>query len=244
MFLTPRWILSHVFVATLIVAFVSAGFWQLSRLDERRAENTLIESRMDSVVSYAVARSTDAESLEYLRLQVEGSFDPDSAILIANRSDEGTPGFWMWTNFVTASGDDLLVNRGFIERSVVQGLDGSPPLEDAAPTLGDITIEGLLRRGLENGRVTSTGDQLSRPDAALAAELLGLDPMLGRQIYLELDAQEPARQSQIPRPVPPPDLGGGVPRELCIPVVHLRHDRRSRVRRLVGANSPWRPGAR
>lgn len=209
MFLTPRWVLSHVFVATLIVAFVMAGFWQLSRLGERRDENALIESRMGAVVPYEAARSSDPETLEYLRVQVDGRFSPEEAILIANRSDEGTPGFWMWTNFVTSDGDDLLVNRGFVERTIIQQTSGAAPLSEAAPTAGSVTIEGLLREGLENGRVTDAGDQLSRPDAGLAAELMGLEPGLGAEIYLELDAQDPPRESAVPRPVPAPDLGEG-----------------------------------
>lgn len=209
MFLTPRWILSHVFVLALIVAFVIAGFWQVDRLGQRRDENALIRSRMGESVSFDVAEGSEPDDLEYLRVQVEGSFDPDSSILIANRSDEGTPGFWMWTNFVTSSDGDLLVNRGFVERSVILGLDGSARLADAEPTDGVVLIEGLLRRGIDGGRIADAGDQLSRPDAAFAVELLSLDPALDPEIYLELTAQEPPRASSVPRPVPAPDLGEG-----------------------------------
>lgn len=209
MFFTPRWFLSHIFVVTLIVAFVGAGFWQLDRLGERRDENVLIESRMGGAVPFDVAESSDPDTLEYRRVQVEGSFDSGSSILIANRSDEGTPGFWMWTNFITSSNEDLLVNRGFVERSIVLEVAGALPLVEADPTGGVVVIEGLLRRGLDGGRATTAGDQLSRPDAALAVELLELDPALGAQIYLELDAQDPARTSAVPRPVPAPDLGEG-----------------------------------
>ena len=209
MFVTPRWILSHVFVVGLIVAFVVAGLWQLDRLGQRRDENALIQSRMGDAVAFDVVESSGPDELEYRRIQVEGSFDPGSSILIANRSDEGTPGFWMWTNFVTSSNEDLLVNRGFVERSIILELDGVAPLSDADPTGGVVQIEGLLRRGIGGGRVADSGDQLSRPDAALAVELLGLDPALDPAIYLELDAQEPARTTAVPRPVPAPDLGEG-----------------------------------
>lgn len=209
MFATPRWIISHVFVVVLIVAFIAAGFWQLDRLGQRRDENALIESRMGQAVSFDVAQASDPDTLEYRRVQVEGSFDPESNILIANRSDEGIPGFWMWTRFVTSTGEDLIVNRGFVERSIILQSSGAPPLEDADPTGGMLVIEGLLREGLDGGRVTESGDQLSRPDAALASELLELDPALGATIYLELDAQDPARTSAVPRPVPAPDLGEG-----------------------------------
>jgi len=209
MFLTPKWLLSHVFVASLVIAFVFAGFWQLNRLDQVRDENVVIESRMGGAVSFDVAESTDPEMLEYRRVQVEGSFDRQPSILIANRTAEGTPGFWMWTNFATASGGDLLVNRGFVPRSVVLELAGAVPLAEAAPTPGIVVIEGLLREGLDNGLVTEAGDQLSRPDANLATELLNLAPALDPRFYLELDAQDPGRISDVPQPVPAPDLGEG-----------------------------------
>lgn len=209
MFFTPKWIASHVFVLLLIVSFIGAGIWQIGRLFERQDENALVEARMGGVQPYSFALASDPDSLEYVRVQVEGSFDPEASILIANRSDEGTPGFWMWTNFVTDSGDDLLVNRGFIERSIVLALEGAIPLSDAAPTPGPVTVEGLLRQGIDGGRSTEAGDQLSRPDAVLAVELLGLEPGLDPSMYLELAAQDPARSTSVPRPVPAPDLSEG-----------------------------------
>lgn len=209
MFLTPRWIVSHVFVLSLVVAFVGAGLWQIDRLNERRDENAVVALRMGEVEPYASAVLADQQSLEYRRVRVEGTFDPDSQILIANRSEQGSPGFWMWTNFVTSDGGDLLVNRGFVGRNVILQTAGSAPLADAEPTLGPLTIEGLLRRGLDGGRVTEAGDQLSRPDAELAVDILGLDPDLDASIYLELEAQDPPRNSSIPAPVPSPELGDG-----------------------------------
>ena len=209
MFLSPRWIASHVFALSLIVAFIGAGMWQIDRLNERKEENALVELRMGDVESYSSAVLADPETLEFRRVRVEGSFDVDSDILIANRSDQGSPGFWMWTNFVTSEGQDLLVNRGFVGRGVILQTGGAAPLSEAAPTKGTVTIQGLLRRGLDGGRVTETGDQLSRPDAELAVELLGLDPGLAPSIYMELEAQEPPRISSIPQPVPSPDLSEG-----------------------------------
>ena len=35
--LRPKWILSHLFVVALVVLMINLGFWQLRRLDQRRA---------------------------------------------------------------------------------------------------------------------------------------------------------------------------------------------------------------
>jgi surfeit locus 1 family protein len=209
MFFTPRWIISHLFVLALVGAFIGAGVWQIDRLNERKEENALVALRMGETESYSSVKLADPESLEFRRVRVEGRFDAGSQILIANRSDQGSPGFWMWTNFVTSDGQDLLVNRGFVGRGVILQTAGAAPLSDAAPTPGMVTIEGLLRRGLDGGRVTEAGDQLSRPDAILAVELLGLEPGLDPSIYMEIEAQDPPRLSSIPRPVPSPDLSEG-----------------------------------
>ena len=212
MFLSPRWLLSHLFAVTVVVAFIAAGFWQVNRLGEQQDQNVLIAERMQAPVLFADILETVAESgldsIEYRRVQMTGRFDPESEVLIANRSNEGTPGFWAWTNFVTEDGS-LLVNRGFVERGVILESRGSAPRADADAESTPLVIEGLIRKGLDGGKVSSDVTQLLRPDAALAVDLLELDPALDSAFYLELDAQEPARSSSIPTPVPEPDLGEG-----------------------------------
>jgi cytochrome oxidase assembly protein ShyY1 len=207
-FFTPRWILSHLFAATLIISFVAAGFWQINRMSERNELNELIASRMGVSVPLDDVRNDALDTLEFKRVSVTGEFDPLVEVLIANRSDEGTPGFWIWTNFVTEWGD-LLVNRGFVGRGVILETTGAQPRSDADVEAGQATIEGLLRVGLDIGRASEDGTQINRPDPGLAVELLDLSPALDSTFYLELDTQAPARSSSIPTPVPEPDLGEG-----------------------------------
>ena len=45
--LRPRWIAFTVVVVTAIVVMVNLGFWQLRRLDERRAFNDAVAARID-----------------------------------------------------------------------------------------------------------------------------------------------------------------------------------------------------
>lgn len=208
MFVTPRWILSHIFAITVVVAFVAAGFWQIERLNQRQDENVLVASRMVAPVLLEDLLDVDPGTLEYRRVQVSGSYDPESEILIANRSDQGAPGFWLWTNFVTNDGD-LLINRGFVNRGVILETNGSAPRSDAEAEPGPIVIEGLIREGLDDAKISQDGSQITRPDARLAAELLELDTALDAAFYVELDAQEPPRASAIPASVPEPDLGEG-----------------------------------
>src|ERR671913_318845 len=43
--LRPRWLVGTIIAVLLVVLFVSLGFWQLRRLDEKRERNAAIEDR-------------------------------------------------------------------------------------------------------------------------------------------------------------------------------------------------------
>lgn len=208
MFLTPRWLLSHLFAASLVVAFILAGFWQINRLGVRQEQNALASARMDVAVLLEDVLDSDVDTLEFRRVQMTGSFEPESEILIANRSSDGAAGFWIWTNFQTDVGD-ILVNRGFVNRGIILESDGAQPRSDAAVSDEPIVIEGLLRTGFDSARVSEDGMQLTRPDPARAAEILGTDAVLDSSIYLALTGSEPPRAQDIPSTVPLPDLGEG-----------------------------------
>ena len=208
MFLTPRWLASHIFVVVLVGAFILAGFWQINRLGQRQDTNELIRERLGQVVLLDSVANEPSEDLEFRRVQVRGSFESGSEILIANRSREGEPGFWVWTNFETDSGD-ILVNRGFVNREIILGTAQLAIGEDLSPTGGQVTIEGLIREGFDRGNLSEAGDQLSIPNPELASTTLGTDPILDPSLYLQLEAQEPSRSQAWPQVLPAPELGEG-----------------------------------
>ena len=53
MFLTPKWLASHAFVVTMLVVMLAAGFWQLDRLDARKASNEEIRTASESRIYLA-----------------------------------------------------------------------------------------------------------------------------------------------------------------------------------------------
>ena len=83
------------------------------------------------------------------------------------------------------------------------------PLAEIAPPPGTVELIGRLRIGIDGGRVAGSGTEISRPDAALAAQTIGMEPTLDDHVYLELISQTPNQASGFPRPVPAPDLGEG-----------------------------------
>ena len=212
MFLTPRWFASHIFVALLIIAFIAAGFWQINRLGQRQATNERVTQRLDTVVTLddAVAATGNiADELDFRRVQVTGQFDNNRELLIANRSREGVAGFWMWTVFVEDDGSELVVNRGFIDRASILQLPNDSIAARISGERGDLTLQGLLRLGDLDARLSEDSTQLTRPDAEQAKALLGVDSTLPSEIYLQLEAQDPARSSEVPIGLPLPDLTEG-----------------------------------
>lgn len=207
--LSPRWIISHVFVACLVAAFIAAGLWQVDRLGERKDQNELVQQRIDAPpASLQEVGSLPVDEQEYRQVSVSGTFDTTRQILIGNRSDEGSPGFWIWTVLEVKDGGELLVNRGFVGRGTVLGLDDSIDLALADPPASAVQVTGLVRLGRVEGKISSDGLRLSRPDAAQANERLAVSGDLASNGYVDLATQTPA-QFDIPTPVPSPDLGEG-----------------------------------
>jgi len=212
MFLTPRWLLSHLFVVVLVAAFVAAGLWQVERLGQRQDTNERVTDRLDTVVTLQDAVATSgliADELDFRRVQITGNYDNDREVLIANRSREGVSGFWMWTVFVTDDGNEVVVNRGFIDRATVLELEDPGIFSQALGESSDLTLQGFLRLGDLDARLSEDQTQLTRPDATVAKELLGVQSSLPDEIYLQLEAQDPERLSGLPIRVPLPDLSDG-----------------------------------
>ena len=217
--LKPRWILSHLFVFVVVAIMISLGFWQLGRLDERKSANAIITSAMDrqpeplSTVLPAGASSTSEQvkAAEYQPVYVSGVYRADEQVLVNNRTNNGSPGYWVVTPLVLADGTAVAINRGWIPFSYTE--DGS--WDDFAPPKGTVVVQGLLRQSQvreTNGLVSSPKD----PEAGTLRTLARLDVgRLAQQIderlipgYISLRAQDPP-QVDLPVPVPLPELSQG-----------------------------------
>ena len=95
----PIWLAGHALAGGLLMIFVIAGFWQLSRHNEVSDRNAAITERQDMQpldtdrFFQAVAEPEALDQLEYrtVNLTVE-RFDWTEAVQIRNRSLEGIPG--------------------------------------------------------------------------------------------------------------------------------------------------------
>jgi cytochrome oxidase assembly protein ShyY1 len=198
-------VFSHLFAATVIVAFVSLGFWQLSRHHERADLNEIIESRSEPpAVPVGEALDRPPADLDYQLVTATGSFADDDVVRVANRSQGGVAGGHLVALLRLDDGRHLLVNRGFVP------LDNPDDLV-SAPT-GTVTIEGWLRGSVEKGLLGATDD-----GEGTVVPRLNVDDIQNRvdetlePVWLQLAAPEevPATNATFPDPVPLPTLGGG-----------------------------------
>jgi len=113
--------------------FVRLGFWQLSRLAERRAFNVTVTERLSLAPQPLGMLSTDTAVGHYRRISAAGTFDFDREVLLAGRSHNGSPGVNLLTPLRTGAGDSaVLVNRGWAYSADAATLDGSRWREPAA----------------------------------------------------------------------------------------------------------------
>ncbi len=143
-----RWWGVTIFVILGVIFLARLGFWQLERLEQRRAFNQLVAERWDqapfNINQEALPVAVD--DLGYRRVQVTGTFDYANQIALKNQNRDAAPGVGLVTPLILSDGRAILVSRGWI------------PLDQAAPeqwaqfdettdeTNNEATIIGLLQQ--------------------------------------------------------------------------------------------------
>jgi len=131
-----RWI-PTLLLAIPIPLFISLGFWQLDRADQKREQAHILAERAEMPALEINAPITDPETLRFRKLWARGSFEAAGQILIENRRQGNRTGFHVITPLHTEGSDlRVLVNRGWIPAEA----DGSPtPVQ--VPE-GTVTVTG------------------------------------------------------------------------------------------------------
>ena len=99
----------------LLVAAVCArlGIWQVHRLRERRAANTLAQSARAAPTVQVDSFGLDS-SLIGRRVVVRGRYDNGHDVVLRGRGYAGVPGVEIVSPLLQQSGAAVLVNRGFV----------------------------------------------------------------------------------------------------------------------------------
>jgi cytochrome oxidase assembly protein ShyY1 len=213
--LTPKWILGHVLLVVTLVLFVAAGFWQLRRLDEVRADRLLSEERLD-VEPVALDRlvadtAGDPAELAYRRVEVTGEYRTGQQVATIPLSRGGRPGNLLLTPLEPAgSATTVLVERGWVpyDREGV-------PTEAAAPPQGEVTVEGVLLPAQGDGTREVFNDlgMVTLIDPPVMEDDLGLAL---QPLHLRLLEQQPAQEGALPVAGELPQLDEGNHRSYAV----------------------------
>jgi len=144
--LSPRWLGLALAVLVLGTVCVRLGFWQLSRLNDRVAENAVIEQNLTADPVPVRALSEPGGSVtgteEWRPVTASGRYATADQLLVRYQSNGEARGVNVVTPLVTGNGTMVLVDRGFLESP-----SGTPDEADVpAPPEGEVTVTGWLRR--------------------------------------------------------------------------------------------------
>ena len=145
-----------------VLVLIRLGFWQLDRLELRRAYNHLVWSRwtQEPYDLAAQALPDDLSDLEFRRVQIQGEYDYERQIVLKNqdRSDApGAPGVNLITPLKMADGRTILVARGWVPYD-----QGTPELWSQYDEPGDVPIIGLIQQS----QMLPYGDPVPIPSEA------------------------------------------------------------------------------
>ncbi len=203
-FSTPKWLLSHAFVLAMVVLMVALGFWQLDRLDERKARNVEVRAAMEAD-PVPIEELLGTEPPEHASVIVGGEYLDEFSFFVANRTFESQAGLWLATPIRLDDGRIVVVGRGWVPRTWAAGTD-TRVIDTPS---GRIELLGRVQASVDGGRIgrgaTSTLPEVSRIDLPVVEELLGIDV---EDSWVQLAVQAPPL-GDLPIPVPRPSLDEG-----------------------------------
>jgi len=142
----------------LLAVFISLGFWQLGRADEKRA--LMAQATAGQAQIIAMNASIANQLPRYQHLSVQGEFDSHHQILLDNMpSAQGQPGYRVWTPMKLQDSSIVLIDRGWVSNGMA-GDARHPARPQIEVSEQQRTITGLIdelpRPGIRAGNAGIT----------------------------------------------------------------------------------------
>jgi cytochrome oxidase assembly protein ShyY1 len=141
--LAPRYWAGHLIVLAAVAVCVLLGRWQLDVWHDHRSDSAAAVTREDPVPLDDVLGADAAFPASGVGrpVVVEGRWDPQRTVYVADRARNGRTGVWAVTPVVTGTGSAI---------PVVRGWTSSPSDAPAAPA-GTAALVGLLQPSEDTG---------------------------------------------------------------------------------------------
>jgi len=134
-----------VLLATLAAVALTArlGVWQLDRARQKQALQDSLSTRgaLAPLVGAQLARDAGQAAAQHdRRIVVAGRWLPERTVFLDNRQMDGRPGFFVLTPLLLASGDAVLVQRGWAPRDPQE----RARLPEVPTPAGELRVEGTV----------------------------------------------------------------------------------------------------
>lgn len=191
---TGRW---QAFTAAALLAIVAFGFlslWQYHRAEEKRLEFQGIEQRLRSAPATPEIDAAGPE-VEWQHVQLRGTYSPDEQLLIRNRPQDGSNGFWVASLLRTQQGATWVVRGWTPAQGSATTLAAAPE-----PPAGEMVVDGYAR--LPDSEPARRAEDIPAGQAT-AMNPAGLSPLVdgpAASNWYVIASRDPG----LP-PVPPPE---------------------------------------
>jgi len=186
-----RWIAFALVVVALAWVAWRLGEWQFHRLEDRKAQNAVIERNEsqgagDATAVLAPGRPVSLED-EWRIVEASGTYAVEDTVIVRYRTREGSAGVDVVVPLELADGTSLLVDRGWFATDN----RGATSEDVPDPPPGEVTVTGWVRRD-GTGDSTSVSDKSTRSvNSARIGEALDRE-VLGGFVDLRSESPEPA----------------------------------------------------
>jgi len=152
-----RWWLVTLSALVSMGVTASLGRWQLSRAEEKQAQQAVLDARADepelAIDDLQALQYPLPDALMHRRVVLQGFWRPQYTVWLENRSHHGQAGYWVLTPLQLDADTAVLVQRGWAPR-ISQDRHVLPPVQTS---LEVVELDGVLSAG--PGRLLSLGDE-------------------------------------------------------------------------------------
>jgi surfeit locus 1 family protein len=212
--LRPAWIAKHTFALLIFVTMIGLGFWQLDRLEQRRAYNAERLAVLDQPATPLDAALADPLAIVGRKVRLSGVYRNDESVVLRNqRSNSGVDGVHLITPLqLSGSEQAVLVDRGWIPAS-----QSDRSVLGAYAVEREVTVEGLALAGRSAPEGWFAPSDLPLPgetriDAWLRVDVVGIQQQSAATllpIYIEQLPRPDQSAGSLPQPRDPRALGEG-----------------------------------
>ena len=206
--ISKRWFGYLAVAVVFAVVCVLLSNWQVSRLEEKRLENSRVldnyENDPIALNDALVTPEAWQDDQEWTPVQMTGSYLVDEQVLVRNRPRNGQPGFEVLTPLQLTDGSVFVIDRGWLPTGNAQDLPDVVP----APPTGEVTVTARLKPGEPAlpGRSAAEG-QIATVELSQFADRI--DAPVYTRAYGLMASETPPPAEDRPLPAFKPELDEG-----------------------------------